>query len=116
MNKEYITTCTHSQVFDNNHPLTYPESRETIYSKTVCIDVNPSTKAKGTDLWFDDKPHGYTFKIKGGDGRELKVYYDWFLVPNTQKNLDIINEIERLRTEQDLIQSKVSKLCNSYET
>jgi hypothetical protein len=113
MNKEYITTCTHTQVFDQEHFRS--EYQETILAKTVVIDVKPNKNVTNTGAWFDSSPHGYTFKIKGGDGREKWVYYDWFLVPNTTKNVAIIDEILNVRDEIKQHEAKIKKLSNSYE-
>jgi hypothetical protein len=111
--REYITTCTHTQIFDKTK--FGSENRETILAKTVVVDVKPNKNVSGIDSWFDTSPHGYTFKIKDGDGVEKWVYYDWFLVPNTAKNVSIIDEIERINKEIENLQQKQETLRKSYD-
>jgi hypothetical protein len=115
MNKEYINTCTHTQKFDKTKSICDEGWEETIPVKTIVTHVRSNTEVGFVDSWFDNAPHGYTFKIKGGDGRDLWVYYNWFLVPNTPKNVEIIDTIQELRAEIAVNEHRICKLRNSYE-
>lgn len=97
--KEWITTCTHTQIFDNLH-----RYEERIPSKTVCVNVHRSNHPCG----------GWNFKIKG-DPRQLWVWYDWFLVPNTPKNAQIIDTIENLEKQRDEIHEDINYFRKQFE-